>query len=129
MWSGEKRGEQPVECGWFVREEGFIPDIHEQLHRITEDQIRYLRERLAARDLGLTLTPAAIDKLAEAGFDPAHGAHPRKRAVQPQIENPLAQEIIAGDTIRVDINDDVINLRQGISAQRREIRDNAGSSE
>jgi ATP-dependent Clp protease ATP-binding subunit ClpB len=86
----------------------FHPLGREQLHRIAEIQIRYLRERLAARDLGFTLTPAALDKLAEAGFDPVYGARPLKRAIQQQIENPLAQEILAGkfaagDTIVADM--------------------------
>ena len=88
----------------------FHPLGREQLHRITEIQIRYLRERLAARDLGLTLTPAALDRLAEAGFDPVYGARPLKRAIQQQIENPLSQEILAGrfapgDTIVVEVKD------------------------
>jgi len=91
----------------------FHPLGREQLHRITEIQIRYLRERLAARDLGLTLTPAALDRLAEAGFDPVYGARPLKRAIQQQIENPLAQEILAGrfaagDTIVVEVKDGAI---------------------
>jgi ATP-dependent Clp protease ATP-binding subunit ClpB len=78
------------------------------LHHITEIQVRYLRERLAARDMGFTLTPAALDKLAEAGFDPVYGARPLKRAIQQQIENPLATEILsgkfaAGDTILADV--------------------------
>jgi len=85
------------------------------LHRITEIQIRYLRDRLAARDLGLTLTPAALDKLAEAGFDPVYGARPLKRAIQQQIENPLAQEILSGkfapgDTILADVENGVISF-------------------
>jgi len=86
----------------------FHPLGREQLHRITEIQVRYLRERLAARDMGFTLTPAALDKLAEAGFDPVYGARPLKRAIQQQIENPLATEILsgkfdAGDTILADV--------------------------
>ena len=91
----------------------FHPLGREQLHRITEIQVRYLRERLAARDLGFTLTPAALDKLAEAGFDPVYGARPLKRAIQQQIENPLATEILsgkfgAGDTILADVVDGAI---------------------
>jgi len=91
----------------------FHPLGRGELHRITEIQIRYLRERLAARDMGLALTPAALDKLAEAGFDPVYGARPLKRAIQQQIENPLAQEILsgkfaAGDTIRADVQDGAI---------------------
>jgi len=91
----------------------FHPLGREQLHRITEIQVRYLRDRLAARDLGLTLTPAALDRLSEAGFDPVYGARPLKRAIQQQIENPLAQEILAGkynpgETILVDVENDSI---------------------
>jgi ATP-dependent Clp protease ATP-binding subunit ClpB len=91
----------------------FHPLGREQLHRITEIQVRYLRERLAARDMGFTLTPAALDKLAEAGFDPVYGARPLKRAIQQQIENPLATEILsgkfgAGDTILADVVDGAI---------------------
>jgi ATP-dependent Clp protease ATP-binding subunit ClpB len=91
----------------------FHPLGREQLHRITEIQVRYLRERLAARDIGFTLAPAALDKLAEAGFDPVYGARPLKRAIQQQIENPLATEILsgkfsAGDTILADVVDGAI---------------------
>ncbi len=91
----------------------FHPLGREQLHRITEIQVRYLRERLAARDMGFTLAPAALDKLAEAGFDPVYGARPLKRAIQQQIENPLATEILsgkftAGDTILADVMDGAI---------------------
>jgi ATP-dependent Clp protease ATP-binding subunit ClpB len=91
----------------------FHPLGREQLHRITEIQVRYLRDRLAARDLGLVLTPAALDKLAEAGFDPVYGARPLKRAIQNQVENALAQEILAGkfdagDVILVDVKDGAI---------------------
>jgi ATP-dependent Clp protease ATP-binding subunit ClpB len=91
----------------------FHPLGREQLHRITEIQVRYLRDRLAARDLGLTLTPAALDQLAEAGFDPVYGARPLKRSIQQQIENPLAQEILGGkfnpgETILVDVENGAI---------------------
>ena len=68
----------------------------EQLHRITKIQVRYLHDRLAQRDMGLTLTDQALDKLAEAGFDPVYGARPLRRAIQQMIENPLAQELLAG---------------------------------
>jgi ATP-dependent Clp protease ATP-binding subunit ClpB len=91
----------------------FHPLGREQLHRITEIQVRYLRERLVARDMGFTLTPAALDKLAEAGFDPVYGARPLRRAIQQQIENPLATEILSGkfstgDTILADVVDGAI---------------------
>jgi ATP-dependent Clp protease ATP-binding subunit ClpB len=88
----------------------FHPLGREQLHSIAKIQVQYLRQRLASRDIGLELTAAAVDKLSEAGFDPVYGARPLKRAIQQYIENPLAQEILAGkfsagDVIAVDVLD------------------------
>jgi ATP-dependent Clp protease ATP-binding subunit ClpB len=85
----------------------FRPLGREQIRRITEIQTAHLRERLTERDMALELSAAALDRLGEAGFDPVYGARPLKRAIQHQLENPLAQEILAGrfgpgDTIRVD---------------------------
>ena len=85
----------------------FHPLGREQIRSITTIQIDYLRKRLAERELGLELTDAALDKLGEAGFDPVYGARPLKRAIQQQLENPLAQEILAGrfapgDVVQVD---------------------------
>ena len=61
------------------------------------------------------LTEVALDLIAEAGFDPVYGARPLKRAVQQQIENPLAQQILGGrflpgDTIFVDVADDKLTF-------------------
>jgi ATP-dependent Clp protease ATP-binding subunit ClpB len=88
----------------------FHPLGREDVHRIAAIQLWYLRDRLAARDLGLEFTDKALDKLAEAGFDPVYGARPLKRAIQNTIENPLAQEILAGKfspgtVIVVDVKD------------------------
>ncbi len=79
----------------------------EQLAEIAELQLGRLRERLAERKLSLELTDAAKELLAEAGWDPAYGARPLKRALQRLVENPLAQRLLGGefadgDTIRVD---------------------------
>ena len=89
----------------------FHPLEREQLHAIARIQIGYLRDRLLARDLDLELTESALDKIAAVGFDPVYGARPLKRAIQTQIENPLAHEILSGsfapgDTIRVDVKAD-----------------------
>jgi ATP-dependent Clp protease ATP-binding subunit ClpB len=70
-------------------------------------QLQYLAKRLAAMDMQLELTDAAIAEIANAGFDPVYGARPLKRAIQSEIENPLAREILAGnfvakDTVKVD---------------------------
>ena len=56
----------------------------------------YLRQRLLDREIGFEITDEALDLLGEAGFDPVYGARPMKRAIQQQLENPLAQEILAG---------------------------------
>ncbi|MEE8197609.1 MAG: ATP-dependent chaperone ClpB [Acidiferrobacterales bacterium] len=75
----------------------FHPLGRKDVHRIAAIQLRYLRDRLATRDLGLEFTDKALEKLAAAGFDPVYGARPLKRAIQNTIENPLAQEILAGE--------------------------------
>jgi ATP-dependent Clp protease ATP-binding subunit ClpB len=74
----------------------FHPLSAAQIRGIVAIQLRYLQARLAERDMRLELADAALDKLAEAGFDPVYGARPLKRAIQQQIENPLAQEILCG---------------------------------
>jgi len=71
-------------------------------------QLQTLAKRLSAMDMQLELTEAAITEIANAGFDPVYGARPLKRAIQSEIENPLAREILAGnfvakDTIKVDV--------------------------
>ena len=86
----------------------FHPLAQEQLLDIARIQVRFLQSRLAARDLGFEVTEAALAKLSEAGFDPVYGARPLKRTIQVQLENPLAQEILAGrfepgETIMVDV--------------------------
>ena len=87
----------------------FHPLLKEQLHEIARIQIGILAARLTARDLTLRVTNAALNKLSEAGFDPVYGARPLKRAIQAQLENPLAQEILSGrfgpgDTIVADVS-------------------------
>jgi ATP-dependent Clp protease ATP-binding subunit ClpB len=85
----------------------FEPLAREQLAEIAELQLERLRARLAERRLSLELSDAAKEALAEAGWDPAYGARPLKRAVQRLVENPLALRLlegdfVEGDTIRVD---------------------------
>jgi ATP-dependent Clp protease ATP-binding subunit ClpB len=95
----------------------FHPLVKEQIRAISRIQIRHLRDRLQSRDLGLEVTEAALDKLGEAGFDPVYGARPLKRAIQHQLENPLAQDILTGrfdpgDTIRVDVEGGALVFRK-----------------
>ncbi len=102
----------------------FHPLGREQIRAITVIQVDYLRQRLAERELGLDITDAALDLLGEAGFDPVYGARPLKRAIQQQMENPLAQEILSGhfaggDVIEVDAAGDGLTFGKalvGVSA-------------
>ena len=96
----------------------FHPLGREQIRAIADIQIGYLRKRLADRQMGLELTEAALDRLGEAGFDPVYGARPLKRAIQQELENPLARRILAGefgpgDTVVVDAG------REGLEFRRR----------
>jgi ATP-dependent Clp protease ATP-binding subunit ClpB len=74
----------------------------EDLVGVAEIQIRGLRARLAAKEMTLTLTEAAKDKLAKDGYDPVYGARPLKRLIQREIENPLAKRIIDGEYLPGD---------------------------
>jgi ATP-dependent Clp protease ATP-binding subunit ClpB len=75
----------------------FHPLGTEQIRAIVDIQLIYLRKRLQERNMDLTLDDAARDLLGEAGFDPVYGARPLKRAIQQQVENPLAQRILKGE--------------------------------
>ena len=75
----------------------FHPLGRENIRRIVDIQVGYLKRRLADRDMELELDDAARDLLGEAGFDPVYGARPLKRAIQHQLENPLAQAILKGE--------------------------------
>ena len=88
----------------------FHPLGTRQIRAIVDIQLLYLKKRLAERNMDLTLDDGARDLLGEAGFDPVYGARPLKRAIQQQIENPLAQrilqgEFVPGDRIRVSAQD------------------------
>ena len=83
------------------------------IRSIARIQLQYLEARLAKLQMSLVVTDAALAELAQAGFDPIFGARPLKRAIQAQIENPLAKEILEGrfgakDTITVDSKNGVI---------------------
>ena len=93
-----------------------------QIKSIAKIQLQYLGKRLAAMEMGLDVSDAALAEIASAGFDPVFGARPLKRAIQAQIENPLAKEILSGhfaakDTIRVDVSGGQIVFAKGEVAQ------------
>jgi len=69
----------------------------EEIRAICGLQLKVLSARLMERDIELVVTDPALDLLGEAGFDPVYGARPLKRAIQHQLENPLAQRLLAGD--------------------------------
>ncbi|MGR9037029.1 MAG: AAA family ATPase, partial [Gammaproteobacteria bacterium] len=96
----------------------FHPLEREQIRAISKIQIGYLRNRLEEREIGLEVSEAALDHLGEAGFDPVYGARPLKRAIQQQLENPLAQEILSGrfnsgDTVKVEREDGGLRFVKG----------------
>ena len=95
----------------------FHPLAQTHIRNITSIQLQRLYQRLAERDYSIQLTDEALDHLAAAGFDPVYGARPLKRAIQQQLENPLAQQILAGkllpgETIHVDVSDQQLRISQ-----------------
>ena len=100
----------------------FHPLDQAEIRKIADIQLNNLRKRLAARELGLQITESALDLLAQAGFDPVYGARPLKRAIQQQVENPLAQQILAskfmpGDTVMVEVANGKLNFSALVDAQ------------
>ncbi|HYW04338.1 MAG TPA: ATP-dependent chaperone ClpB [Gammaproteobacteria bacterium] len=90
----------------------------EEIRRIVDIQVGYLRSRLGDRDMQLALAPAVLDRIGEAGYDPVYGARPLKRVIQHELENPLAREILQGrfgpgDTISVDVVGDGLTFSRG----------------
>jgi ATP-dependent Clp protease ATP-binding subunit ClpB len=85
----------------------FRPLEKEQIRAIAKIQLAWLEKRLAERDLKFDIADEALALLGNVGFDPVYGARPLKRAIQQQLENPLAREILEGrftpgTTIHVD---------------------------
>jgi ATP-dependent Clp protease ATP-binding subunit ClpB len=97
----------------------FHPLGTEQIRKIVDIQLGYLRKRLAERNMDLILDDRARDRLGEAGFDPVYGARPLKRAIQQQIENPLAQKILKGEfapgeVVRVTARDGQLHFEKAV---------------
>jgi ATP-dependent Clp protease ATP-binding subunit ClpB len=95
----------------------FHPLGSAQIRQIARIQTQGLIRRLTERSIELRFTDAALDRLAEVGFDPVYGARPLKRAIQAQVENPLARMILdgqfaAGDTVQVDRGDDGLRFER-----------------
>ena len=93
----------------------FKPLDRKAIGSIARIQMRGLEQRLGKLEVKLAVDDKALEKVAEAGFDPVYGARPLKRAIQQQIENPLAKEILAGkyapgDTVKVTLKDGAITF-------------------
>lgn len=84
----------------------FHPLLQEQLRSIVSIQVRRIEKRLVDQKLSLSLSKPAIDHIAKVGYDPVYGARPLKRAIQKELENPIATKILEeafpeGSTIQV----------------------------
>jgi ATP-dependent Clp protease ATP-binding subunit ClpB len=87
-----------------------------QLKKIVDIQLAGLRSRLAERHIDLVLTDAARDRIVKVGYDPAYGARPLKRAIQKEVETPLARKLVAGEIrdgqkVVVDEHDHEMTIR------------------
>ncbi|MBN8791092.1 MAG: ATP-dependent chaperone ClpB [Stenotrophomonas nitritireducens] len=96
----------------------FHPLDKQQIRQIARIQMRGLEKRLGERGLKLEVADSAFDLLGNVGFDPVYGARPLKRAIQQQLENPLAQKILAGefasgDTIHVEAGGSQLRFAKG----------------
>jgi ATP-dependent Clp protease ATP-binding subunit ClpB len=94
----------------------FHPLTEADLAKIVEIQLGNLRKRLAERKVSLTLTDSAKQHLVRTGYDPAYGARPLKRAIQKEVETPLARLLLKGDvpdggTVTVDYDESKDALR------------------
>ncbi len=90
----------------------------EDLNKIVDIQVQYLKKLLAERKIEFEITDDAKEKLALEGYNPIYGARPLKRAIRSQVENPLSKELLTGhftdgDKIIIDVEDDKIVFKKG----------------
>ena len=95
----------------------FKPLTLDQIKHIVNIQLERLRKRLAERRITLQLTPAALELIANEGYDPVYGARPLKRVIQRRIQDPLAMAVLdgkfrEGDTVLVDAEKGELVLRK-----------------
>src|SRR5471030_550793 len=95
----------------------FHPLAHAHIKNIAKVQLERLYKRLEEKGYSATLTDAALELIGNTGFDPVYGARPLKRAIQQELENPLAQQILSGKLIpgkpiTIDVENDHIVARQ-----------------
>jgi ATP-dependent Clp protease ATP-binding subunit ClpB len=87
----------------------------EDLLRVVDIQLRRLERLLSDREIKLSLTPAAKDRLVQLGYEPSLGARPLKRAILRELQNPLAETILSGgyaggQTVGVDVKDETFTF-------------------
>lgn len=87
----------------------------EHIADIAAIQLQSLQRRLAEKELQLSISDQVLASLVDAGYDPVYGARPLKRVLQQQLENPLAQQLLAGDFVAGDTI--VVDYEQGNEAQ------------
>ena len=97
----------------------------EHLKQIVDIQLSDLSRRLKGRHIALKFTAAALEQIMELGFDPAYGARPLKRAIQQQLENALASQLLSGqftdgDTILIDAKNHRFVFTKGVPDQDRD---------
>jgi ATP-dependent Clp protease ATP-binding subunit ClpB len=90
-----------------------------RIEQIARIQLRRLETRLAAQEMRLVVSDAALAQIAKLGFDPAYGARPLKRAIQQHIENPLARRVLEGkigpkDVVPVDFKDGAFTFERTV---------------
>ncbi|MDH5292060.1 MAG: hypothetical protein OEW91_00085, partial [Acidimicrobiia bacterium] len=93
----------------------------EQLREIVEIQLEGLRRRLADRRLGLDVTPAAMDLLADLGYDPSYGARPLKRVIQSRLADRIAMAVLEGrftedSVVTVGVEGDELDIGEAAPA-------------
>jgi ATP-dependent Clp protease ATP-binding subunit ClpB len=95
----------------------FRPLTRDQIKHIVDIQLERLRKRLGERRITMQLTPAALEVIANEGYDPTYGARPLKRVIQRRIQDPLAMAVLdgmfrEGDTVLVDAEKGELILRK-----------------
>ena len=91
---------------------------HDEIQSIVDLMVARLRDQLLVQGLGISITPEARELLAKAGFDPTLGARPLRRAIQRLVEDPLSEQLLAGDwqpgeVIEVVVEGEALAFRKG----------------
>ncbi len=102
----------------------FHPLERAQIHRIVELQLEHLRSQLSERQIEVEFTPAVVEYIAAAGYDPAYGARPLKRVIQREVQNPLATQLLKGHIaegsgVRIDVADGELTFAESENSVTR----------